>query len=127
MRTDAQCIARYEARMNATLIDPVRTATNAAAKANYAAYASEYYGYQVAMHEEISAVGVPVIQWASYEAFLGEVFHAYKHFSGETFVNQANILVAKWSDVAHLGTAARAILMAIVLDVFHSSVAPTTP
>ncbi len=127
MRTDAQRIAKYEARMVATLIDPVRTAVNADQKANYAIYATEWYEIQVRLMEELGIAAVPIIQYAAYTAFAGELYHLTKHFSGATLAQAWVDLVAKWSDVAHLGTAAGAILNAIALDVFHLDVAPITP
>lgn len=127
MRTDAQRISKYNLRMSATLIDPVRTAVNADQKANYASYATEWYEIQVRLMEELGIAAVPIIQYAAYTAFAGELYHLTKHFSGQTLAAAWANLVSKWSDTAHLGTSAGAILNAIAIDVFHLDVAPITP
>ena len=127
MKTDAQRIARYNARMSATLLDPVRAAVNAEQKANFATYITEFYPIQVALREELGIAGVPIIQYAAYEAFAGELYHLTKTFKGQTLAVAWPNLVAKWSDTAHLGTGSATILNAIALDVFHLDVAPITP
>ena len=127
MRTDEQRIARYNARMSATLLDPVRVALVEAQKAHYAAYATEYVPLQMALREQLGEAGVSIIETAAYEAFAGELYHLTKHFSGFQLAAAWADLVTKWSDAAHLGAGATMILNGIALNVFHMSVAPITP
>ena len=133
MRTDAQRIARYNARMSATLLDPVRLAVITTQKARFAAYATEWVPLQQDLNTLLSNIGIPIIRFAAYTAFAGEIYHLTKHFQGQTLADACNVLVDKWSDVAHLGEAGTdtslvlPTLQAILSNVFHMMVAPVTP
>ena len=133
MRTDAQRIARYNARMSASLLDPVRLAVITAQKAHFAAYATEWVPIQEALNTLLSNIGIPIFRFAAYTAFAGEIYHLTKHFQGQTLADACNIIVAKWSDVAHLGETGTdtslvlPTLQAILNDVFHMTTAPITP
>ena len=120
-------IARYNARMVAANIDPVRLAVITAQKANFAAYATEYTEIQTRLRDALGSYGIPVIQYAAYEAFAGQLYHLTKKFTGLTLTAAWTQLVDKWSDDAHLGTGSSVFLNMIVVDVFHLTVAPITP
>lgn len=118
MRTTAQRIAAFEARMLSSLVDPVLSAVAALATANYAAYVNVFVPNQVALRAILNDEGVQVIDVGPYEAFHGELFHLDQKFSGPTLQAAFCILVAKWADVAHLGAAAQPILERIGADIY---------
>lgn len=118
MRTTAQRIAAYEARMLSSLVDPVLSAVNAAAVENFTAYATDFVPNQEAVRAILNDEGVDVITVAGYEAFHGELYHLSKQFAGPLLQAAYCILVAKWADTAHLGAAAQAVLERIGLDVY---------
>lgn len=82
MRTDAQRIAAYEARMQSSLLDPVRAATATLAVANYSAYATDFYQNQLQLRAILSDEGVPIIQVGAYEAFHGICYRVSKALTG---------------------------------------------
>jgi len=113
--------------MQATLLDPVRLAVIETQKANFATYATEYVPLQIALREQLGEAGIPLIQYAAYEAFAGELYHLTKTISGHSLADAWADLVTKWSDEAHLGASAAPYLNGIALNVFHMDVAPITP
>jgi len=118
MRTTAQRIAAYNARMLSSLIDPVLSAVNAAAIENFSAYVIDFVPNQVALRVILNDEGVDLIDVAAYEAFHGELYGLSKRFAGPALQAAYCILVAKWADTAHLGAAAQAILERIGLDIY---------
>lgn len=118
MRTCAQRKAKYDARMLSSLIDPVLSAVQTAQSNNYLAYLVSFYPNQLALRVILNDEGVSPIQVAAYEAYHGELFHLSRAFSGPTLQTQFCNLVAKWSDVAHLGAAAEPILLRIGADIY---------
>lgn len=86
MRTDAQRIAKYEARMQATLLDPVRAAMVTQAVANYTAYAIDFYPKQVALRTILSDEDVPVTLIGAYEAYHGIVYRMSLTLSGDALM-----------------------------------------
>jgi hypothetical protein len=113
--------------MTATQLDPVRLAVITQQKQNFATYAHDWVPIQVALTDFLGASGVPIIAFAIYTAFAGEVYHATKHFSGGSLLTEVDTLVAKYSDDAHLGATAAANLTGIRSQVFHLDAAPITP
>ncbi|HUW84780.1 MAG TPA: hypothetical protein VMZ31_18510 [Phycisphaerae bacterium] len=118
MRTTAQRIAKYNARMLSSLVDPVLSAVEALATANFTSYVNEFVPNQVALRVILNDEGVNVIDVVAYEAFHGEVYALSKKFSGPAAQAEFCILVAKWADASHLGAAAQAILERIGLDIY---------
>jgi hypothetical protein len=119
MRTAAQRIAKYNARMVSSLVDPVLSAVNSQASANFLAYLANFYPNQLALRAILNDEDVPIIQYAPYEAFHGELFHLSQSFAGPALQTAFCNLVAKWMDTAHLGAGAEAILTRIGVDVYH--------
>lgn len=118
MRTTAQRIAAFEARMLTSIIDPVLSAVAALATTNYAAYVNDFVPKQVALRVILNDEGVPVIDFGPYEAFHGELYSLNSKFAGPTLQAAFCILVAKWADTAHLGAAAQPILERIGADIY---------
>jgi hypothetical protein len=119
MKTDAQRIAHYEARMMSTQIDPVLAAVNAKACQNFATYEIDFYPNQVALRNLLSAAGILPVKYGAYEAYHGELYHMSKVCQGDALVAAATILIDKWKDTAHLGAGAGVLLAQIATDIYH--------
>lgn len=96
MRTAAQRIAHYNARMQSTLIDPVLTAVNAAAVANYTAYAIDFVTKQVAMRAVLDGDSIMGPIRFMYEAYFGELYGLTQRFSGPALDAMAQVLHDKY-------------------------------
>ena len=118
MKTTAQRIAHYNARMLSSLVDPTLSAVSTLAQANFAAYVNDFVPNQVALRAILNDEGVPVIDVGAYEAFHGELYHLSQSYSGPALQAAFCILVAKWADTAHLGASAQAILERIGADIY---------
>jgi len=99
MRTDAQWIAAYNARMLSSLIDPTLAAKVTQQQANFAIYETDFYPKQVQLRTILDAQGAHNWQIGAYEAYHGELYHIAKVSSGTAAVAAATILVAKWEDL----------------------------
>ena len=99
MKTDAQRIANYNARMLSTLIDPTLAAVNNMAVANFGAYASDFYAKQGVLRGLLNGFGIPTAQYFAYEAFNGELYHLSKVATGASAVTTATALVAKYTSM----------------------------
>jgi hypothetical protein len=122
MRTDAQRIAKYNARMLSSLVDPTLSAVNALQKANFAAYVSPFYIKQQALRVIINAQAIP--PWAVFgvEAFNGEMYKYSKQYAGAMLDARALMLCNKWGDASHLGAALRPLLVDISLALYGAVV-----
>jgi hypothetical protein len=118
MRTSAQRIAKYNARMLSSLIDPTLTAVQTLQQANFGAYANDFVTKQEALRAIMSDEGVSVFTMAAYEAFHGELYSASRKYTGPALQAEFCILVAKWADTSHLGAAAQTILERIGADIY---------
>lgn len=118
MRSASQRIDAYNARMQSSLIDPVLTAVNPLAQANYAAYVGTFYPFQVALRDWMDTDGIHGTDAFQYEAFNGEMFSAYRRFKGPSLDAQATVLVDKYEDMGM----ARAKLIDAVLIVWGITV-----
>jgi len=118
MRTTAQRIDAYNARMLTSIIDPVLSAMAALAGVNYAAYVTVFVPKQEALRVILNDEGVPLVDFGPYEAFHGELYHLSVVSAGPTLQAAFCILVAKWADTAHLGPAAQTILERIGADIY---------
>jgi hypothetical protein len=118
VRTTAQRIAKFNARMLSSLIDPVLSAVQSLASANYTTYVNAFVPKQVALRAVLNDEGVSVIQVAAYEAFHGELYHLTTQFAGPALQAAFCILVTKWSDAAHLGAGAETVLIRIGADLY---------
>ena len=118
MRTTARRIAKYNARMLSSLVDPVLSAVQTLAQTNFASFANEFVPRQEALRVIMSDEGVSVIDMLAYEACHNELFSAFKKYSGAALQAEFCILVAKWGDTAHLGAGAVAVLERIGADIY---------
>ena len=114
MRTDAQRIAAFSARMLSSLIDPTLSAVATMAIANYAAYATDFYPKQQATRAILDAAGIATSQYFGYEAYSNELYHVTKVASGASAIIMATALHAKY--VSYF--LATATLKAIALTVY---------
>lgn len=117
MKTSAQRIARYNARMLSSLIDPVLSAMVAQQQANFATYANDFVPKQNALRILLNALVIPIIQWGAYEAFHGELYKKSKQYSGAMLVVWATTLHDKYSSVGGGGLTS-ANLKAIANDLY---------
>lgn len=115
MRSAAQRIAAYEARMVSSLVDPVLVAVGPLAQANYAAYANEFTVKQEALRQLLNALAVPTTDFFTYEAFNGEMYHLWTVAAGEAAITTATAIVQKYK--AWGGT--EAVLIQIAGDLWN--------
>lgn len=97
MRSAAQRIAAYDARMQSSQIDPVLTAMNAQQMANFHAYVADWYPLQQTLRGWLDAQGFTGNVAFQYEACAGECYHAYTHFAGPAGVAEGVILKTKYT------------------------------
>lgn len=118
MKTDAQRIANYNARMLSTLVDPTIAQVVPMAVANFGAYASDFYAKQGVLRGILNGFGIPTAQYFAYEAFNGEMYHLSKVATGASAVITATALVAKYTSMflnaAHLKTIANDVYSIVV-------------
>lgn len=119
MRTAAQRIAKYNARMVSSLLDPVRTALQTQQQNNYAAYATEFVPYQQQLRALLDGYGIDTAQYVFYEAYVGELYHVYKTSAGASAVIAATAIQGRWAHASRLGIGAAARLKAIALALFN--------
>jgi len=96
VRTAAQRIAHYNARMQSTLIDPVLTAVNAAAAANFTAYAIDFVPKQSAARLVMDSDGILGPIRFLYEAYNGELYGLTKRFSGTALDAMGQVMHDKY-------------------------------
>ena len=97
MKSAATRIAHYQNRMTSSQIDPVLSAVNATAVANYAAYATDWVAKQQAVHDYLDVHGVLPYEYFQYNAAAGEFYHIEQHFSGPMAVAAATEICTKWA------------------------------
>ena len=118
MRSSAQRIAAYDARMQSTQIDPVLAAVSAIASANFASYIGEFYPFQTSLRDWMDSDGIHGTLAFQYEAFNGECYSAWRRFKGASLDAQVTTLVDKYESLG----LARAKLIAISLAVWGVTV-----
>ena len=114
MKTDAQRIAAFNARMLSSLIDPTLSAVATMAVANYAAHATDFYPKQQALRAILDAAGIATSQYFGYEAYNNELYHISKVASGASAILMATAMHAKYVSYFY----ATATLKAIALTVY---------
>lgn len=119
MRTAAQRIAKYNARMVSSQLDPVRAAVTAAAQANYLGYAQEFVPKQESLRAILDAKGIDSAQFVFYEAYNGELYHLWKTTSGASLIKAAGAVLGRWDHAARLGPSAEATLKEIASTVWN--------
>jgi hypothetical protein len=118
MRTAAQRIAKYNARMVSSQLDPVRAALVADQQANFLAYANEFVPYQQKLRVELAALGLDPAQFIFYEAWNGEMYHAFKTTSGASLIKAVGAINGRWAHASRLGVGVAATLKALALAVW---------
>lgn len=118
MRTAAQRIAKYNARMVSSQLDPVRAAVTAAAQANFLAYATEFVPKQEALRVILDAAAIDPAQFVFYEAYNNELYHAWKTTSGASLITAAGSIEGRWAHASRLGVGAAALLKQIANTVW---------
>ncbi len=96
MKTAAQRIAHYNARMSSSLIDPVLIAVNAAAVANYSAYAIDFVAKQSQAHAVMDADGILGPIRFLYSAYFGELYGLSKRMAGAALDDMAQVMHDKY-------------------------------
>lgn len=114
MRSAAQRIDAYNARMVSSLVDPVLTAMETQQQANFAAYVSDYFPYQVALRAWLDSQTLYGSDAFQFEAFNNELYSAHRRFSGAAEIAMFTVLVDKYEDWG----LTRADLIAVCLNVY---------
>jgi len=96
MKTDAQRIARYNARMQSQLVGPAMATQLPTMVTNYGAYLDEFYLKQEACAQILSENDVALTLRFGYQAFNNEVYHATKVLSDDALATEVCILNAKY-------------------------------
>lgn len=96
MKTAAQRIAHYEARMLSSLIDPVLTAINAAAVANYTAYAIDFVPFQSQLQAQLDTDSILGPIRLLYEAYFAELYGLKKRMSGPALNAMGQVMHDKY-------------------------------
>jgi hypothetical protein len=118
MKTDAQRIAHYEARMVSSLIDPALAAVNAAACVNFATHVTVFYPKQQKLRVILNGLAIPTAWYGGFEAFHGELYHLSTVCSGDALTFNASKLVGKWGSAAFMSAGNLPTLKKIALDLY---------
>jgi len=125
MKTDAQRIDHYVARMLSSEIDPVLTAVQIKAGVNFAKYETDFYPHQVTLRGLLSAAGLMTVKFGAYEAYHGKLYHLTKVCTGPSLAAATQALIDVWSDDQHLGASAATLLTLIANDIYHVFISGT--
>jgi hypothetical protein len=82
--------------MQSTLIDPVLSAMQAQQQANFSAYITQFYPYQVELRNWLDSKGIIGIAAFKYEALNGETYREWRKFSGDSRIAALTALKAKY-------------------------------
>lgn len=99
MKSAAQRIAHYNARMQSSLVDPVLSAVSVQQQANYAAYAVDFYPFQTLLRNWLNTEGIGVFDYFRWEALNGECYRAYRSTSGAAAIFEFTALQVKYIDM----------------------------
>lgn len=114
MKSAADRIAHFNARMQSSQIDPALVAVNVMQMANHTAHVEFFYPKQLLLRDYLNTAGLTGPAAFQYEAFNSEMYRAYRSFSGPALVAEGVVLKAKY---VALGLAALD-LSAIALQVW---------
>jgi hypothetical protein len=117
MKTSAQRIARYNARMQSSLIDPTLSAVAAEQLSNFTSYVNDFVPKQEQLRVLLVATAIPIICWAGYEAYHAELYKKSKQYSGTFLIAYATVLHDKYVTVGG-GALATATLKLIANDIY---------
>lgn len=119
MRSAAERIAKYNARMQSSLLDPTLSAMQTQQQANFATYEADFYPKQVQLRTVLGSYSIPAPMYLGFEAFNGEIYALTKKFSGIGLTAAAQVVLTKWADAAHLGVGNKPVLIDIA-DTLYS-------
>lgn len=119
MRTAAQRIAKYNARMVSSQLDPVRAALASQQQANYLGYAQEFVPKQEDLRQMLNAMSIDPAQFVFYEAFNGEMYHLWKTAAGPAAVAGAVAIIGRWAHTSRLGVGAATSLWSIATGIYN--------
>jgi len=98
MRTAAQRIAKYNARMQSTLLDPVLEVMHQQQAENHTAHVLYFYPRQQALRDLLSGQALTTTEMFAYEAYNGELYHLVLTGTvGTALVAEKEVLVAKYT------------------------------
>lgn len=115
MRTAAQRIAHYDARMVSSLVDPVLAQVYPLASANFAAYATEFVAFQDLAFAALDSDGILGPVRFKYSAYFNELYGLYKRFNGTALDDMAQAVHDKYVALGCVG--ATCITLAAVLGI----------
>jgi len=96
MRTAAQRIAHYNARMSSSLIDPVLANVESIAEANYLVHAMDITSKQIDTVAVLDTDGIGAAFRFLYMAYSNQLYHLSKFYSGTALVTEATVLHDKY-------------------------------
>lgn len=97
MRSEAQRVAAYDAKMQSSTIDPSLTAMNALQMANHAAHVAIFYPKQMILRDLMNGWGISGPVAFQYEAFNAECYAISRRFAGPAAVFQCGTLVVSYT------------------------------
>jgi len=113
MKSAAQRIAHYNARMQSSLIDPVLSAVSAQQQANFAAYAIDFYQFQTLLRAWLNTEGIGVFNYFRWEALNGECYRASRSTSGAAQIAEFVALQVKYIDMGLIAADIKAMMLAV--------------
>ena len=113
MKSAAQRIAHFNARMQSSLVDPVLAAVSAQQQANYAAYALDFYPYQTKLRAYLNTEGISVLDFFRWEALNGECYRASRSTSGAAQIAEFVALQVKYIDMGLIAADIKAMVLAV--------------
>lgn len=113
MKSAAQRIAAYEARMQSSLIDPAYAARQTDAVTNYGAYAVEWTALQQALHDYLDTNNVRLDSYFQYNAFASELYHIAARSSNGTAIASATDMYNKYIQLGLSDVHCKAIALAL--------------
>jgi hypothetical protein len=99
--------------MQSSLIDPVLSAVSTLQQANFAAYAIDFYPFQLLLRAWMNTEGISVFNMFRWEALNGECYRAYKSTSGAAAVAEFVALQVKYIDMGLIAADIKAMMTAV--------------
>lgn len=97
MRSEAQRVAAYNAKMQSSTIDPSLTAVNAMQMANHAAHVAVFYPKQMIARDLYNGWGISGPVAFQYEAFNMECYGISRRFAGAAAILQCGVLIVSYT------------------------------
>ncbi len=112
MRSEAQRVAAYDARMQSSQIDPALTAMNALQMANHAAHVAYIYPKQVVLRDLMDTWGISGPVAFQYEAVFQVCYRIDRRFAGPAAVFQCGVVIVQYIAMGLNGVNLRAAALA---------------